>query len=485
MKRRKLFSFVFRALLPVFLLANTSHAVQTVNWLSTSFGTLNDPKTGFPAPVNVSGVHRAPSGFVTRINFTGSDYEAELSNVSVLHYLATDDLTFSMPFSEPKPGILLYAKSWRPPDKSFQTDPPTTYTFSQPFEIVSGMGSHSKNGNSLTLFDDGNLHAGLIRFTQPINSLEIVSSDENGAGQFVTLGRLEFSDIIENAVSEKSVSNGLIGKELEFKPKFGLSLAEAAEIGGYDHFNWFQLAIDPVPVLPGAPTVIVDPLIPGGREYEQWVDTIHNNFDLGTREVAESILLEHWGHLDDLPYYFNESGPVDSNHLDSHILPTGDIQTSDRLRYADYPEVPPGSSRRFITVLAGIHPDAPGQWDGLYYHEWETNATKIDFDMSNPQDYVAFRNLMQDPSTGGITTIGSGFDISILPLSVKHLLAQSGAANVNIPEPSTAILALLAIQSSLLLTRVRTRRKKSQPATLDQKPIAGGIDSREQFALRL
>lgn len=131
--------------------------------------------------------------------------------------------------------------------------------------------------------------------------------------------------IIRNAVTAS-----IAGKTMDatFVPNFTLTFTEAAELCGYDHFNWYQvITTDPFP--PGGQVVpYIDPPVGGGAAFG--------------------------GCADDLPFYWDERVcPPNSYSLSAHV-------TANSLRYTDTPTEPrlgAGQFLAFTTSLVGVNAD--------------------------------------------------------------------------------------------------------------------------------
>lgn len=116
---------------------------------------------------------------------SGADFAtAPLSaSENVLDYGAGSDWTATL--SEPAPGLLLYAKSWR--GASAGVDP-VTYRFDAPFAILSGLRAAvvSEDGTLLTLPAAG-FHDGILFFPGPLDALSLDANSPASAAQQMTL----------------------------------------------------------------------------------------------------------------------------------------------------------------------------------------------------------------------------------------------------------------------------------------------------------
>lgn len=94
-----------------------------------------------------------------------------------------------------------------------------------------------------------------------------------------------------------------------FTPNFGLAQSNAAELCGYDHFNWFQTVTQAPHVPAGLSVPFIDSPVGGGPEFG--------------------------GYADNLPYYWDENGPAAPGYLLSDNI------SGNTLSYQDTPADPP------------------------------------------------------------------------------------------------------------------------------------------------
>jgi hypothetical protein len=186
-----------------------------------------------------------------------------------------------------------------------------------------------------------------------------------------------------------------------FIPNLGFSLADAAALGGYDHFDWVQVAL----VYPGAIAPFLDPPL-GGK------------------------LLQP---ADFLPYYWDEqSSPL----LDPQYQLSAN-STENSLQFFDEPSnffVRPGVNyMEFITTLAAVSANGLS-WKPLGSHVW-----KSDF---NPAPIFLERNIT--PVAGGVGGTFGGEDLGegVAPSSEVAALWRANGGDVSIPEPQTWTLMI-------------------------------------------
>ena len=101
--------------------------------------------------------------------------------------------------------------------------------------------------------------------------------------------------------------------------------------------------------------------------------------------------------------------------------------------------------RSFLTALAGVYPD--GQFDLIAPFLWASDYNTVEGGITGRNaDPTVY------PGDGGITGLTTNIDLNSLPPDVRQFLAQSGAQNVIVPEPSGWIIAILAV-TLLMVTR--------------------------------
>lgn len=162
------------------LLAAVTHPAQgqpiAAQWLTRTSGTLNG--VGFTT--------NAPGFSLFSTDLSGPNYAAApLGPQQLLQYSAIDPLTIT--FDAPVANLRMYAAFWRGPYTG-QSDPPTTYSFSQAFSLVSGFSGIVPVGNSFVA-PSTSFHSGIIAFTDPVTSLTVTSTGAtNRNAQGMTLG---------------------------------------------------------------------------------------------------------------------------------------------------------------------------------------------------------------------------------------------------------------------------------------------------------
>jgi hypothetical protein len=219
-----------------------------------------------------------------------------------------------------------------------------------------------------------------------------------------------------------------------FMPKFGLSLANAAAIGGFTNFDWVQkinswptpnLFSNSAPTTP-LPASHLDP--PAGGYTYQAADP-------------------RWGNYDSHPYYYNPLSPGTGwGALSSH-------ETSTTLSFYDMPknsQLTLGQVETFTTDLVGILPDGTPS-PSLFEFSWVSNYNPLGAgtgglivtSASFPGDYP----IVDGQGIGGATLLSETY-----PLEVQTA----------VPEPSTWAMMILGFAGLGFMAY----RRKSKPAVM-------------------
>lgn len=234
------------------------------------------------------------------------------------------------------------------------------------------------------------------------------------------------------------------------------SIAAAASLLGYSHFNWLQIIMhsDYLPKLPdgSAPKVPFEDPPSGGYSYI-------------------------WG--DHLPFYFNEADPDPAKPLPTNWDPTKnppirlsehlfDIvknysddwgPTADWLAFEDHPFGPYGAGQytEFVTVLVGVKWPECGtcmpKWEHIDLWTWKTNYNP---DKGTGEVYMstAVDLTLESPNaTGGIFDVVTHVPIENFSGDFKEYLVALGGVNIpvaQVPEPSSFYLTLMGLVPFLL-----------------------------------
>jgi hypothetical protein len=244
------------------------------------------------------------------------------------------------------------------------------------------------SGRGLPIFLDymGAREVGASKDTPLKYSIDVL---DNTTAELELFGRLYTTDDAINRGNKKIYIDGTGDtnkKDLtnrlsaEFTPAYDLTLKEAAQISGYDHFNWYQKIIYDYDTKYYKGKPVTDPIT--GKPESHWIDN--------------------------LPYYYNETipDPIPGNYDDYYHLwnkryvptPSGRIdyrisEDEKTLRFSDAPlasnrykdpkskkikittttgetyEVPE-KSIVFQAYLMGVDADNPQKSDGLWRFDW-------------------------------------------------------------------------------------------------------------------
>ena len=249
---------------------------------------------------------------------------------------------------------------------------------------------------------------------------------EGGTASANLLGRLvpACEPIVNGAVSVTPSGATIFAA---FTPKFGLTVSEAANLCGYDHFNWYQVIDnDPYPLAarnnPSVPLTppYIDPPLGGYASYPP-------------------------GHSDDnLPFYWDETGPTGT------LYHYKDNLTSTTVSFQDTPSEPQLKSGSplicsvvsllcpeylgFNTSLVGILAD--NSWDVLYSFSWKSNfnGTVGGVSVRSNTDPI-------DPNsgTGGIFDVVLDLNPEDIPESVLDLMEADGSRNASLTANGTPV----------------------------------------------
>ena len=259
---------------------------------------------------------------------------------------------------------------------------------------------HARVGETCTIFCGG---PSVLRGTLTQDSEYLATVDHQSC-----------AELVEGAVKPTIIDNRIMSAV--FGPNGGVTLDEAAERCGVDHFNWVQWVVEDTS--PHRPTVRgVQPPIPyvdpplGGWDYEQPIgaDQLPGYLDEGTQFAGTNWHVDNW--------------------------------TSDfRLIFADEPGTGIGNVIRFRTALAGV--DDANNF-GILGEVFEWESTSVGVEVRRNDDST----LVESPSL----KLLSVFPVSDLDSSDIEFLGANGVAIV--PEPSYCSLLIILGMLVLLGTR--------------------------------
>lgn len=251
------------------------------------------------------------------------------------------------------------------------------------------------------------------------------------------------NNIFDNAVNAEVSGTGI---SAEFKPNFNLSLSEAAQLAGYDHFNWISIVTydsilnDPT-ALPEELDQIRDqngdlPTVP-------YVDPPHGGYAYQAEENGFPVKDNLDWFLDEeytLTYVLGEKGI--NTVLDSMTIDIDGNGEKDVMWMWDYPA---GSNMRFTTSLVGVRSDGTGdildflntsfRWEYINGAD-QTKILRDNFD----------QNLVLGGQTELIEYVQTGkFTKQELAFYESRNIGVVGASAV--PEPNTLMLLLYGLIS--------------------------------------
>lgn len=258
-----------------------------------------------------------------------------------------------------------------------------------------------------------------------------------------------FKDLfVADRVEVTPIAPGLLlqptAMQATFTPGFGLTLEEAAQIGGFKHFNWVQTVIKaPVPPKLVDTTRIIMPPYPdppfGGYEYQRLQGRFPNNE----------------------PYYLNE------DELSVNVLNCAISPSATTLVFCDQPGYElfkDGEYKEFVTSLVGVYEDST--FEDPHFMPLHNFLWKSDFRGVFP--YLGGTELLFNENSGpirydgllagGATVEDPDIAFEDLPEDVKRLLIAEGAFDrpARVPEPAGIGLLALAV-FGLFVRRKRGR----------------------------
>lgn len=165
--------FIPVLLVAIYFARVASAAVTPADWTSSTTATLGSSTiTMSGVTFNDIAVDLYPFG-------TGAFASVPLPpNTEFLQYSSADNWTAT--FSPPISRLALYINVWRGSQTS-SADPPAVYSFSQSFDVVTGLQDVTHAANQLIMPDTGGdfgFHSGIIVFPGVISSLNVVRTGQ-------------------------------------------------------------------------------------------------------------------------------------------------------------------------------------------------------------------------------------------------------------------------------------------------------------------
>ena len=286
-----------------------------------------------------------------------------------------------------------------------------------------------------------------------------------------------FEEVVSNSVKTMLVTRkfdvngeeraGLF-LEADFKPNFDFTLEQAAQLGGYDHFNWLSV-------------VTKDPLLenPGPGPFPECTSLTRDSFDCLT-DVHGNLprppyfdpvrggykyQTVDFGHpfpvRDDLPWYLDEQFTKDGKRvtpgsglktvLVANTLDSNGGSSADTLQFFAAPTGP----IEFLTELVGVFPDGSGQL------------------LNEPNTIFRWK-----VSGDGMIKVLDNFDPSIVPDATPqilgfitladftsdelNLLTQEGISIRGVPEPHTFLLLASGLAFLFGTRWIGARKRKTR-----------------------
>jgi hypothetical protein len=153
-------------------------------WTSPAGGTIG------PSNVTLSGFAPGVSVLPYDLSIATFYSGAPLSSSEpCIDHHCNDDWTAQ--FSPAVSGLLWYGK-WTRGANANTTGGPAEYTFDRPFTILSGFGSATVTGNTLSV-PSSSFHHGILLFSGSVTSLTCLTNNTEGHYQAMTLGQLDVS----------------------------------------------------------------------------------------------------------------------------------------------------------------------------------------------------------------------------------------------------------------------------------------------------
>ena len=229
----------------------------------------------------------------------------------------------------------------------------------------------------------------------------------------------------------------------KFTPAAGLSLQQAANMAGFDHFNWLQTIIQ-VPAgwtlqqvsKTGAASTLSTPT----------ADPLQNSVDyklqISTAAGTTSVLSLQAGFQDKNPCYWGEDWT--KWWQAGNLYGTPSVATSSALFFADRPSFPSSIMAAddyvyFETKLVGVRAD--GTIDTLD----DVAGTTFDWKTDAETDVAVFAQAI----------------VGVIPDGNLPAVASGGVADAHIVTPEPCALALLSISAGCFLAFIWRRRTRA------------------------
>ncbi len=259
------------------------------------------------------------------------------------------------------------------------------------------------------------------------------------------------AELFDNTVTTRVIEGeGVFGSdaiEAFFTPNRGLALKEAAEVTGYDHFNWLNMQTGDTYLESDLlrPLTKPDLLDQHGNLPEiPFVDPVAGGYQYQVKKFGRPLPVR-----DNLPWYLDEEFSsngirvTDQNKasVETYLADmTSDANNDgkdDLLRFHDRPSAKPGNTSKFTTSIVGVRKDGTGDVLNFLGTDFRWESTSLF------GDEIALDNI--DPVQGADTVVTfSGFiepgDFTNEELDLLYREGISLHGQPVVPEPSSLVL---------------------------------------------
>ncbi len=170
---------------------NAQLPIRTADWQSLNAGVIGDVSF----TINPGSYTANP---ITARSLIGTDFSAA-PRISAQLVIYRTDSNWTVTFSEEVKDVYLYATSWRG-GYFTSSEPAVTYTFSRPFQILSGMTRATQQNTSLTCPDfpgQDTFHSGILKFAGPLRTIGVTSNCTHAGNNSMTFGLYPRATLLE------------------------------------------------------------------------------------------------------------------------------------------------------------------------------------------------------------------------------------------------------------------------------------------------
>jgi len=278
--------------------------------------------------------------------------------------------------------------------------------------------------------------------------LEGKSASANLIGRFANPCELIVRDAVKVEIKQPSI-------QAIFTPNFDLTLKQAADICGYDHFNWYQeITHDPLPI-----PARDESIYPGGKLTPPYFDA-----PLGGSTTYLADFGPGYGD-DYFPFYWDEYESRNPRTRDDKDARVSKYTTDKTLTFFDEPSrkkldrdgffgeigikelilklFNSGDYVGFSTYLVGVRDDAAKTYDLLSKFDWKSNYKRryrkeggVSMGLNTPST----EDFDYSPEDGGIFDLKQDLSLSDIPESSRRLMIANGARNIYLEESDSVNL---------------------------------------------